>query len=107
MALEDEYQNYLGVMFRNSSLIRLNSPAIHTTSKFIDKSNYYASAEILGNLNFIEKEMSNLKRQFDEIDLITYFTGPPDILLERDSKSAPSDSGFCHSLKKVDGQFEN
>ena len=30
MALEDEYQNYLGVMFRNSSLIRLNAPAIHS-----------------------------------------------------------------------------
>ena len=33
MALEDEYQNYLGVMFRNSSLIRLNSPAIHSALK--------------------------------------------------------------------------
>ena len=30
MALEEEYQNYLGVMFRNSSLIRLNAPAIHS-----------------------------------------------------------------------------
>ena len=30
MALEKEYQNYLGVMFRNSSLIRLNAPAIHS-----------------------------------------------------------------------------
>ena len=34
MALEDEYQNYLGVMFRNSSLIRLNSPAIHSALKY-------------------------------------------------------------------------
>ena len=50
----------------------MKSPA---TSKFIDESNYYASAEILGNLNFIEKEMSNIKCQFDETDLITYFTG--------------------------------
>ena len=30
LALEEEYQNYLGVMFRNSSLIRLNAPAIHS-----------------------------------------------------------------------------
>ena len=50
----------------------MKSPA---TSKFIHESNYYASAEILGNLDFIEKEMPNIKHQFDEIDLITYFTG--------------------------------
>ena len=50
----------------------MKSPA---TSKFIHESNYYASAEILGNLTFIEKEMPNIKHQFDEIDLITYFTG--------------------------------
>ena len=50
----------------------MKSPA---TSKFIHESNYYASAEILENLNFIEKEMPNIKHQFDETDLITYFTG--------------------------------
>ena len=50
----------------------MKSPA---TSKFIHESNYYASTEILENLNFIEKEMPNIKHQFDETDLITYFTG--------------------------------
>ena len=42
----------------------------------------------------------------DDFKKFFLHAGPPDILLERDSKSATQDGRFCHCLKKVDGQFK-
>lgn len=67
--LTHEYENFLGLMFQNSS--RINDRTFPARSQFTeDPDDNYASADVLASLDFLEQTLPYLSRQYDERDLI-------------------------------------
>ena len=69
----EEYEQFLAVMFRNTSNI---GRVISATSTFQESPNYFASSAILDTADFIVKTIPYLAHQYDEQDLILYADYP-------------------------------
>ena len=71
---EEGYQRYLEVMFRNSSNIGLYGGRLSAKSRFTSHPNYFATADVLNNVNFFVDSLPYFTHQYDEEDFILYLT---------------------------------